>query len=189
MANEVAILAEPVNAITLPPWFAGLAVGTVQYPGMPAKKYLAGGSTLTARQRQEITAKREQIVLALDAGRFASQRTAVIAKVLLSYPSAQAGELSAAARGEAYRDALDDMPAWAIAEAIKRWNRGQAGEHNYSFAPAPAVLRKIVDGILAPYRVALDKVDTVINATTIDEAMKPTPAAAPLSIEPKLPRL
>lgn len=189
MANEVAILAEPVNAITLPPWFAGLAVGTVQHPGMAAKRYLAGGSTLTPRQRHEAIAKREQLLLALDAGRFAGQRSAVIAKVLLSYPSAQAGELSAAARGETYRDALDDIPVWAIAEAIKRWNRGQAGEHNYSFAPAPAVLRKTADNILAPYRLALEKVEMVINATTIDEAMKPTPPEQKLSIVPKLPRL
>lgn len=40
--------------------------------------------------------------------------------------------------------ALEDMPAWAVTGAIRGWYRGEHGtEHNYTFAPAPAVLRRL----------------------------------------------
>jgi hypothetical protein len=43
----------------------------------------------------------------------------------------------------AYLSAIDDVPPWAVAEAIRRWHRGEGGgkDANYRFAPAPAELR------------------------------------------------
>lgn len=64
--------------------------------------------------------------------------------MLLALPSKGAGEATGEAKADAYMIALEDMPAWAVTAAIRGWYRGEHGtEHNYTFAPAPAVLRKL----------------------------------------------
>jgi hypothetical protein len=103
------------------------------------------------------------------------QRGVILAKMLMASGGAAMTATSAQARAEAYTDALDDMPAWAIAAAVKRWHRGECGDHNYAFAPAPAVLRGIVDGIIRPYRDNLAKVETALAAVTLDRAMDSAP--------------
>lgn len=100
----------------------------------------------------------------------------VIANFLLAYPVANASTESGKARGQAYQQALDDIPAWAIAEAARRWNRGEAGEGNdYKWAPAPAVLRDVCKASLKPIMEAIDDLRALLDAMTIDEAMDPAP--------------
>ncbi len=72
-----------------------------------------------------------------------------IAHVMLVLPSASQTELSAEARGEAFLDALDDLPPWSVQAAIRRWHRGDCGlnrlgkSYDYHWCPAPAELRSI----------------------------------------------
>jgi hypothetical protein len=67
-----------------------------------------------------------------------------VTKLLLALPSAKMSETGAEARGEAFMVALEDVPFWATAEAVKGWYRDSHGaEHDYRWAPAPAVLRKL----------------------------------------------
>lgn len=71
-----------------------------------------------------------------------------IAKLTLALPGQKATEKGAEATGEAYQAALDDLPPWAVAAAIRRWYRGDAPpvgsrQHDYNWRPAPAVLRSI----------------------------------------------
>jgi hypothetical protein len=72
-----------------------------------------------------------------------------ITKMMLVYPSAIQNELSAEARGEAFMDAVEDLPPWAVHAAIRRWRRGDAGKrengqpYDYHWAPAPAELRRV----------------------------------------------
>ncbi len=177
MAQEVAIPAEPAKAMSLPAWLAGLELGTVTWPGQPTRTYLAGGLNLTSVQKIEAERHAETLREALNsAGREQIvARGVVLAKMLMAAGGTAMTEKVAQARAEAYTEALDDMPAWAIAQAVKRWHRGECGDHNYAFAPAPAVLRSIVDNILRPYRNALAKVETAINAITLDRAMDSAP--------------
>lgn len=64
--------------------------------------------------------------------------------MLLALPSKGAGEATGEAKADAYMIAIEDMPAWAVTAAIRGWYRGEHGaEHNYTFAPAPAALRKL----------------------------------------------
>src|SRR5437763_15035954 len=44
----------------------------------------------------------------------------IITKMLMVLPSMTQNELSAEARGEAFMDALDDIPAWSVHSAIRR---------------------------------------------------------------------
>jgi hypothetical protein len=72
-----------------------------------------------------------------------------VTKMMLVLPASQQNEASAEARGEAFMAALDDVPPWAVAAAIRRWYRGDAGEnergqaYDYHWCPAPAELHCI----------------------------------------------
>lgn len=74
----------------------------------------------------------------------AQQTMLVVSKMLLTLPSREAGELAAEAKGEAFMEALDDVPCWAVKEAMRRWHRGEHGDsHDYRWQPAPATLRRL----------------------------------------------
>lgn len=108
-----------------------------------------------------------------------ADRFGLIAKMLLTYPIANASSESGKARGEAYREALSDIPPVVLHEAIKRWNRGEAGqEHDYRWAPAPAVIRKICLRVTEPLHDAIRDLETLLSAVSIDEAMDPKPTPA-----------
>jgi hypothetical protein len=68
---------------------------------------------------------------------------------MLTLPSSQQNEAGAEATGEAFQDALDDVPPWAVKAAVRRWYRGECGEnecdqpYDYHWRPAPAELRRI----------------------------------------------
>jgi hypothetical protein len=73
------------------------------------------------------------------------QRTmTVVSKLFLTLTGREGGELAGEAKGQAYMAALDDVPCWATEEAARLWYRGECGaRHNYTWPPAPAVLREI----------------------------------------------
>jgi hypothetical protein len=72
--------------------------------------------------------------------------------MMLTLPSREAGDLAAEAKSEAYMAALDDVPCWAVQEAMRRWYRGECGaKHDYRWQPAPATLRELA--LVETYRV------------------------------------
>lgn len=116
-------------------------------------------------------------------------RLALIASMLMAYPMAGGSEEAGKARAQAYLAALDDVPPWAIAEAIKRWHKGQfSGDHNYRFAPAPAELREGCMSVLQPAKQTIAHLEDVLSAVTIEKAMDPTPLEMP-GLNPGIPRL
>lgn len=67
-----------------------------------------------------------------------------VTKMTLVLPSREAGELANEAKGEAYMVALEDVPSWAVQEAMRKWYRAECGEkHDYRWQPAPATLRDL----------------------------------------------
>lgn len=68
---------------------------------------------------------------------------------MLALPVARQNEVGAEASGEAFLAALDDIPTWAVDEAIRRWHRGECdnSQHghsfNYHWRPSPAELRRV----------------------------------------------
>lgn len=84
--------------------------------------------------------------------RHAEQTVTAISKMMLTLPSREAGDLAAEAKSEAYMAALDDVPCWAVQEAMRRWYRGECGaKHDYRWQPAPATLRELA--LVETYRV------------------------------------
>jgi hypothetical protein len=75
-----------------------------------------------------------------------------VSKMGMVLAGRETGEYAAEARGEAYMDALDDVPSWAVQEAIRKWHRAECGpKHDYKWQPVPAMLREIAQ--IEVYRV------------------------------------
>jgi hypothetical protein len=114
--------------------------------------------------------------------------------MLLAFPAAgSSSEAAAQARSDVYDDALSDIPPWALNAAIKRWSRGEVpadlglGALNYSFAPAPAVLRKVAKYELSPFEAQANKLRRLLAAVPVERAMDPAPIEKPAT--PNAPRL
>lgn len=152
----------------------------MQHPGLPLRKYLAGGLKLTDDHRARIGAKVAElraVTEADDSPENRKSRLGVVANMLMAYPMSGGSEESGRARAMAYLTALDDVPPWAISEAIRRWHRGEFGgkDANYRFAPAPAELRYAATQLMQPAKQTIAHLEAVLNAVTIERAMDPTP--------------
>lgn len=67
--------------------------------------------------------------------------------LLAFYATGRTDEGSSDVKLRGYILAVEDLPAWAVGEAARRWFRGDCGAQRYDFAPAPATLRSIAQGI------------------------------------------
>jgi hypothetical protein len=105
------------------------------------------------RHRDQLAALLEQTPINND--NCAKRTFGLVAKLILAKPSRTSGPETTEARVETYNIALDDVPTWALAAAIRKWHRGQCdrsfeyrgGEcvvaYDYRWAPESADLRKI----------------------------------------------
>lgn len=70
----------------------------------------------------------------------------ILAKLQMALPHQANGETGAEAKGEAYLAAIEDLPYWALAAAVRGWYRGtseakdQKQPHDFRWCPAPATL-------------------------------------------------
>jgi hypothetical protein len=112
----------------------------------------------TDEQRSAMLAHRDLYATALEQtplnnDECAKRTLILIGKLVAAKPSRAAGAETIEARIETYNAALDDVPTWAVAGAIRKWHRGQcdnafdySGEaetFDYRWAPESADLRKI----------------------------------------------
>lgn len=75
-----------------------------------------------------------------------------VTKMMLVLPSKESGDLAMEAKGEAYMAALEDIPCWAVQEAMRRWHRSEYGQkYDYKWQPAPSTLRDLA--LIETYRV------------------------------------
>lgn len=154
-----------------------ISLGTVQHPGRAPVKYLSGGLTLTDEKRAEIRRKIDELRGVAFADNTVENRKiwlALISSMLLAYPVSNASTEAGRARAEAYLFAVDDIPPWAVNDVIRAWHRGECGSsYNYRFAPAPAELREICLEKLFAARCAIEHLEAVLVAPSLEEAMKP----------------
>jgi hypothetical protein len=99
----------------------------------------------------------------------------LVAKLMLAKPSRAAGPETAEARMEAYQMALDDIPWWAIALAIRNWHRGECHKWSeekpdYRWAPESADLRRFALREVRNVKDRVGSIDKVLNAIQYDEA-------------------
>lgn len=74
---------------------------------------------------------------------------AILAELVNEHAPSRLDDDTADIKIGAYLDAVGDLPAWTIREAIRRWRRGDVSgdRQDLNFAPKPARLRRIADGI------------------------------------------
>lgn len=151
----------------------------MNHPGRPARKYLAGGLKLTDDKRAEIQRVIDHLRGICFADSTPENRKAqlgLVASMLLAYPVAGGSAEAGKARAEAYLFSLDDLPPWAIQEAIRLWHRGECGsDFNYRWAPAPAELRNISVDRLKGGRETIAHLEDVLSALTLERAMDSKP--------------
>lgn len=102
------------------------------------------------------------------------EKQAMLIKLFLAKPSSHMTEIGAASRAESYMMALEDIPAWAISDAIRKWHRGEVSgvsEDDLKWTPDSAVLRRISMDVLSPYRDRITEIERVLAAKPLQEVL------------------
>lgn len=153
----------PARCTTLPPWLAQRCnvLGTASQPD-PSGRHrivpvLPRSLILGAEQKAVVEKHVFELETMLSMTPYedeshGSLTMQTVTKMMLVLPSRESGDLGSQAKGEAYMDALDDVPCWAVQEAMRKWHRAEYGEkYDYKWQPAPATLRELA--MLETYRV------------------------------------
>lgn len=78
----------------------------------------------------------------------------MVAGLLIKGGGQKLDKASADALTEDYLDALEDLPAWAVREALRKWNRAESPSldgrrHDFNWKPTPPTLRRLAQHELA----------------------------------------
>lgn len=95
-----------------------------------------------------------------------------VTKMLMAKPTAATTEEGAAARGESYMIALDDVTAWALDLAIRGWYAGTTSDvekSDFKWAPDSAVLRRAALDEMRPLTELHAKLIAVRDARPYEE--------------------
>lgn len=177
--NRTAVVARRATILSLPACVTSRAkwLGTVE-TGNSQTFYLSEG--LTPLSESEIVAARqrladiEAIVEPANDDAEDAQKLSMLTELFISKPSAAMTATGAAVRGRSYMMALDDLPAWAIADAIKRWHRGEVDgipREDLKWAPDTWALRQIASSLLEPYRAADQTIRALLQARPLAETI------------------
>lgn len=195
MASNITVPAGALPTPSLPRRVDALArcVGYVQHQGGHRRYHLPTGWTMDESIREEAKSQLSTLIssLAADAPFLEQQadeaKLALVTKILTGSASAQMSDVAVDSRFDLYEHALSDVPAWAVAEAIGTWAKGECPREieespKYAFAPAPATLRKLAKLAMKPYEESVALLEKVVLAETMDDAMDPdrTPPALPI---------
>jgi hypothetical protein len=165
MANELAIIEPiqpPANPDQLPSWPAwlqrrnaelesGIELHSLELPTLPkemllnfSERAMVEGHIAALSQFLDLRkpfVHREK-VMTNDQG-----NGVLIAGLLIKGKGARLDEASSDALTEAYLDAIEDLPAWAVRKALRKWNRGESVQidprkpHDFSWRPEPPTVR------------------------------------------------
>ena len=152
--------AEPASMLLLPEWLAS-QLGAVSDRGADrtvvdrvTREVIARVPTIprskmpTGPQRAAIQRRITELHAASQPGP-TEDTLLVLADLIQEHAPSRLDERTVSIKAEAYLDALEDLPAWTIREAVRRWRRGDvaADAQTLDFAPKPPRLRKIAEGI------------------------------------------
>ncbi|MHC2255109.1 hypothetical protein ACVILK_004801 [Bradyrhizobium embrapense] len=98
---------------------------------------------------------------------------AMIASLLLK-GGAKLDQQSSDAFTEDYLDAIEDLPAWSVREAIRKWNRAESPRldgkpHSYDFRPSPPTLRRLALHEMIALRGRLVELQKICDARELIE--------------------
>lgn len=174
-------LKRPERMPSLPAWVASRNAALVENLQLDASGSfrdvltLPQGAELT---KAEVTAiinhlssLRSLLTRTPEASQDAEAETLVlVTKMLLVLPSQRTSEAGAEAKGEAYMDALDDVPSWAVRASLRNWHRSNCGTdergkpYDYGWAPVPSTLRRISQHATAPVHSRIAELERLLSA-------------------------
>lgn len=96
----------------------------------------------------------------------------LIGELIQEFAPARLDPKTVSIKAEAYMDAVEDLPAWTLREAIYRWHRGQVTVSDPSvleFAPKPFRLKAIADGILVVAKGQAIRLQRILDAEAEEE--------------------
>lgn len=185
--EEVAAILSSPDCVSLIKFSASISVAKWGARSIP---HLAEGMKLTDDWRkvaEQLADKIDRIVHPSRSAFDRGEKFKVLSKMLLVAPTADRSDESTVAKMSTYLDdALDDVPAWAVAAAARRWHRAECGSaHNYSFAPAPGELRTIAMEYLEPAKLVLRQLSLVLSAAPSFAEAEKIASASPVAVLPR----
>jgi hypothetical protein len=132
---------QPASMLSLPLW---LEFKLASLGGSIGKPTIRASMALTEPERGMLERRITQLQRVQGAGD-PSRITAEIGKLMAFYATGRTNEQQMAVKIAIYVEALQDMPDWAVAEAVRRWFRGDIEGANTEFAPSPALLRRAAE--------------------------------------------
>ncbi len=140
---------------------------------LPAELIPSAEQAATLQEHADELRRRMTWTPLLDAA-YAQATIIAVTKMLLALPRAKTNEIEAEAKAEAYMDALDDVPCWAVQAAVRGWHRSEYGEdHDYRWAPVPSELRKAAEIEAWKSGRRIQDCERVIIAVPIDDKESP----------------
>ncbi len=154
----LAALQQPaLTTLSLPPSLAELE--RTLRPEEMASRTPTLSRALTPGERSILAQLVDDIAPLAEAKPDAFRSLRQVAKLLMVFPTGDLSEAVVDARSEAYETALEDMPAWAVEAAAKRWIKGDVAaledKPNLAFPPSPPQLRALALDEWAKARAAL----------------------------------
>lgn len=197
MGTELAII-EPIkplaNPARLPSWPVWLqqrsdAVASVPQTDQAGKcremLTLPANLILNSAERRMVEAHRSELARFLDLDQPFTLREQVltndqahgvmIAGLLIKGGGIKLDKAASDQLTEDYLDAIEDLPAWSVREALRKWNRGESPRldpkkpHDFNWRPAPPTLRNLAYLELWSVKSRIQALEKVLNAVPLIE--------------------
>lgn len=167
-AALAALQQSALTTLSLPPSLAELE--RTLRPEEMASRTPTLSRALTPGERSILSQLIDDIAPLAEAKPDAFRSLRQVAKLLMMFPASDLSEAVVDARSEAYEIALEDLPAWAVEAAAKRWIKGDVAaldeRPNLSFPPSPPQLRALALDEWAKARAALWRYRRLLGGKT-----------------------
>jgi hypothetical protein len=193
MGTQLAIIAtvsSPVLLPSLPEWVKqrSAAVASAAQPDSTGKHremtVLPASLILNSSERAMVEAHIAGLAMHLSLGQHIVIREktlsndqahgVMIASLLIKGGGAKLDQASADALTEDYLDAIEDLPAWAVREAVRKWNRAESQpldgkKHDFNWRPQPPTLRRLAQIEMVPIKARIHNLEKLLTAVPLME--------------------
>lgn len=98
----------------------------------------------------------------------------MVAGLLIKGGGAKLDKASSDALTEDYLDAIEDLPAWAVREALRVWNRAESPKldgkaHDFNWRPTPPTLRRLAQWEMVAIKARILRLEKLLDAVPLVE--------------------
>jgi hypothetical protein len=99
---------------------------------------------------------------------------AIIAHLLIKGRGQKLDKEAADALTEDYLDAIEDLPAWTVREALRKWNRAESIKldgkpHDFDWRPTPPTLRRLAQHEMTTIKARKISLNALLEAAPLIE--------------------